>query len=304
MEIHSLLVLIFGILGNVVSVGVYLSPLFTFVEIYKKKSTMRFKVLPYVLALFSASVWLFYAILTTRAVLLLSINIFGCVIETIYITIFIYYARRQIKRKTIKLVLCLNVGVFTAILLSTLFLVPSSFRGTVVGWICVSLFVLVFAAPLSIAFEVVKTRSVEFMPFTLSFSLTISAIVWFVYGILLTDLLVSLPNVIGLLLGIVQMILYGIYRNKKTIVEEEDLTEVAVVQNAGDHEPQVIQSDTVEVEEEMSVVISTGAQDEVDQVEEEMSGAQEIIDEVDHVEEEMSVVIISGDQEIVDEVDD
>ena len=40
----------------------------------------------------------------------------------------------------------------------------------------------------------VRTKSVEFMPFPLSFFLTLSAIMWFAYGFLKADLCVSVSD--------------------------------------------------------------------------------------------------------------
>ncbi|TKY64728.1 Bidirectional sugar transporter N3 [Spatholobus suberectus] len=222
---HNTLAFTFGMLGNVISFLVFLAPIPTFYRIYKKKSTEGFQSLPYVVALFSSMLWLCYALLKKDAVLLLTINSFGCVIEIIYIILYITYASRDVRNLTLKLFLAMNVGSFALILLVTHFAVHGSLRVQVLGWICVSLSISVFAAPLSIVAQVVRTKSVEFMPFNLSFTLTLSAIMWFGYGLFLKDICIALPNVLGFALGLLQMLLYAIYRkgNKKVDKTEKKL---------------------------------------------------------------------------------
>lgn len=61
--------------------------------------------------------------------------------------------------------------------------------------------------------KVIKTKSVEYMPFALSFFLTLNAVMWFFYGLLLKDYYIALPNVVGFVFGIIQMILYVIVKH-------------------------------------------------------------------------------------------
>ncbi|XP_048536708.1 bidirectional sugar transporter SWEET14-like [Triticum urartu] len=203
----------FGLLGNVISFMTYLAPLPTFYRIYRSKSTQGFQSVPYVVALFSAMLWIYYALLKSDECLLITINSAGCVIETIYIIIYLTYAPKQAKLFTAKILLLLNVGVFGLILLLTLLLSEGEKRVVMLGWVCVGFSVSVFVAPLSVIRLVVRTRSVEFMPFSLSVSLTVSAVVWFLYGLLIKDKYVALPNILGFAFGVIQMGLYTLYRN-------------------------------------------------------------------------------------------
>lgn len=151
----------------------------TFYLIYKKKSTEGFQSVPYVVALFSAMLWIFYAFLDTDASLLITINSIGCFIETAYIVVFIVYATKQARVRisinlsllllvfvhiyknikqifkylqmvTMKLVFLLNICGFGCILILTLFLVKGANRIRVLGWICLVFSLIVFIAPLCI----------------------------------------------------------------------------------------------------------------------------------------------------------
>ncbi|OEL15065.1 Bidirectional sugar transporter SWEET13, partial [Dichanthelium oligosanthes] len=206
--------------GNIISFMTYLAPIPTFYRIYKSKSTEGFQSIPYVVALFSAMLWIFYALIKSNEPLLITINAAGCVIESIYVVMYFVYANKKAKWFTAKIMLGLNVGFFGAILLVTLLLFKGDKRIVTLGWICVGFSVSVFVAPLSIIKRVIQTRSVEYMPFSLSLSLTLSAVVWFLYGLLIKDKYVALPNILGFTFGVVQMVLYVFYMNKTPVVAE------------------------------------------------------------------------------------
>ncbi|XP_023738426.1 bidirectional sugar transporter NEC1 [Lactuca sativa] len=226
---------IFGILGNIISFCVFLAPVPTFYRIYKKKSTEGFQSVPYSVALFSCMLLLYYGYLKTEnGMMIITINSIGCVIETIYIVLFLFYATKEALISTVKLLAFFNILSYGLIVGTTLLATSNGpQRVAVVGWICAVFSVCVFAAPLSIMRLVIKTKSVEYMPFSLSFFLTLCAVTWFFYGLLIKDYYVATPNVLGFIFGITQMILYMIYKDKKKrvkpTVQEQDVPVPAVV---------------------------------------------------------------------------
>lgn len=66
--------------------------------------------------------------------------------------------------------------------------------------------------------QVLQTKSVEFMPFFLSLFSFLTSSIWMAYGLLSNDLLLASPNLMGVPLGALQLVLYCMYR-KNTIEE-------------------------------------------------------------------------------------
>ncbi|TYH82582.1 hypothetical protein ES332_D02G071700v1 [Gossypium tomentosum] len=80
---------------------------------------------------------------------------------------------------------------------------------------CSGLNIIMYGSPLAAMKTVVRTKSVEYMPFFLSFFLFLNGGIWAFYALLMHDYFLGVPNGIGCLLGTAQLLLYAIYKNAK-----------------------------------------------------------------------------------------
>ena len=87
---------------------------------------------------------------------------------------------------------------------------------------CASL-ISMFASPLFIIKLVIQTKSVEFMPFYLSLSTFLMSTSFLVYGLLNEDPFIYVPNGIGTVLGIIQLVLYFYFESKSREESREPL---------------------------------------------------------------------------------
>ncbi|KAF4365926.1 hypothetical protein G4B88_007870 [Cannabis sativa] len=159
----------------------------TFHKIYKSKSAEGFQSLPYLIALLNSTLSMYYALPQEGLLLLITINSFGCVIETIYIGF-----RSTMQIQTAKILLLLNIFGYGLLIVLITLLTKGDLRRQVVGLICLAFNIGVFAAPFVTMRQVIKIGSVEFMPFLLSFFITLGAII--------------------------QMILYFLFKNAKSVI--------------------------------------------------------------------------------------
>eukprot|EP00453_Perkinsus_chesapeaki_P001277 CAMPEP_0185916890 /NCGR_PEP_ID=MMETSP0924C-20121207/3961_1 /TAXON_ID=321610 /ORGANISM="Perkinsus chesapeaki, Strain ATCC PRA-65" /LENGTH=95 /DNA_ID=CAMNT_0028642541 /DNA_START=103 /DNA_END=387 /DNA_ORIENTATION=+ len=71
---------------------------------------------------------------------------------------------------------------------------------------------LMYGSPLAVLKVVIQTRSVRYMPFLLSFMTLMCAVIWFAWALVANDVFVLIPNILGLGLGIAQMVVWFYYR--------------------------------------------------------------------------------------------
>ncbi|GKV18908.1 hypothetical protein SLEP1_g29229 [Rubroshorea leprosula] len=215
---------IIGIIGNVTSFFLFLSPVPTFIKIHKLGSVEEFKPDPYVAAVLSCMMWVFYGlpIVHPDSILVVTISIIGLAIELSYVTLFIIYSPWA-KRRRILLYLVIEVIFMAIIVFITLqFLHTTKARSMIVGILCIFFSIAMYASPLTVMKMVIKTKSVKYMPFYLSLANLLNGIIWAIYAILKFDPYVLIPNGLGALSGMAQIILYATYYKTTQWHENEE----------------------------------------------------------------------------------
>ncbi|XP_062227582.1 bidirectional sugar transporter SWEET1a-like [Phragmites australis] len=206
----------FGVSGNVIALFLFLSPVVTFWRIIRKRSTEDFSGVPYNMTLLNCllSAWYGLPFVSPNNILVTTINGTGSAIEVIYVVIFLIFAERRTRLRMLGL-LGIVTSIFTTVVLVSLLALHGNGRKVFCGLAATIFSICMYASPLSIMRLVIKTKSVEFMPFLLSLSVFLCGTSWFIYGLLGRDPFIAIPNGCGSFLGLMQLILYAIYRNHK-----------------------------------------------------------------------------------------
>ncbi|KAL0923812.1 hypothetical protein M5K25_004590 [Dendrobium thyrsiflorum] len=215
---------IIGIVGNLISFGLFLSPASTFVKIYKKKAVEQFSPIPYLTILVNCMVWVFYGlpIVKPNTILVTTINGVGVLIVSSYLIIFFYFSPKKMRIKVLNILVGELVFMTMVVTLVLRTLHTHQSRSLIVGIIAIIFGICMYASPLSVMKLVIKTKSVKYMPFWLSFTGFLNAICWTSYALIKIDIFLLIPNGLGAMLGLLQLLLYAFYYNQNAIEENEN----------------------------------------------------------------------------------
>jgi len=177
-----------GIAGNIFAFGLFVSPIPTFRRIIRSQSTEQFSGLPYIYTLLNCLICTWYGtpVVSADNILLMTVNSSGAVFQFAYISLFLVYADTD-KKVRMLVWLLLVIIVFAIIVFGSLQIADQMVRWIAVGTISGISLISMFASPLFIINLVIRTRSVEFMPFYLSLSTFLMSTCFLLYGILNFD---------------------------------------------------------------------------------------------------------------------
>ncbi|KAI3812861.1 hypothetical protein L1987_17574 [Smallanthus sonchifolius] len=216
---------VLGVIGNIISIILFLSTVPTFYRIWKRKSVERFSAVPYLVTFVNCGLWVFYGLplVHPHNLLVTTTNGAGMLIESVYLFLFIIYSDHK---KRIRVLLVLLVEIIFLVVLVVLILTlthTTKLRSSIVGGISIGGNIMMYASPLPVMKMVITTKSVEYMTFLLSLFCFVNGVCWFAYAFIRFDPFVVIPNGLGALFGLAQLILYAtFYKSTQEIIARRE----------------------------------------------------------------------------------
>ncbi|XP_070048241.1 bidirectional sugar transporter SWEET7-like [Nicotiana tomentosiformis] len=221
-----------GVIGNIIAFILFVSPLPTIINICKKKSVEQFSPMLYLATFLHCGIRILYALpyVQPHKIHVLTTHATGSSVEVVFLILFSLYSERN---KRIKIFLIfLGEVIFMISLTVPILTVVHEKRSVIVGIISIVTNILMYASPMTTMRRVIITKSVEYMPFLVSFSSLLCSSTWAAYALIRFDIYILISSIIGMLLSLIQLLLYAMYykSTKRQIADrkgrgEQELTE-------------------------------------------------------------------------------
>ncbi|XP_013186447.1 sugar transporter SWEET1 [Amyelois transitella] len=196
-----------SILAVITTVLQFLSGTLVCKQYVKNQTTGESSPLPFLCGMLSCGLWLLYG-LTINDDTITLVNTIGIILMTSYTIIFYIYTLN--KSSLIK-----QIGLIGGILILMTHYVSSEINTDKLiqrlGLLACSLTLLTIVSPMNKLFYVMKVKSTECLPFPMILMSFFVSLLWCIYGLLIVDPYLTLPNAIGAVLAILQLSLFLFY---------------------------------------------------------------------------------------------
>ncbi len=207
---------VFGWTASILSVILYASPFPKYLKLCKKK--IRFNDTPNLKVLGNYIIginWFIYAYLIKNIHIFVS-YLAACFFSIIFVATFILFlAKVKLFKALIFTVILLLYTIVTYLLLAILIK-----NTNVIGYICITFTLFTFVYPITLIKNVIKFRNYKFIPIQLCVINLIVTTCWIIYGFMIINFHVIIPNFIGMIFTLILMFIWNIFKKRKPIVEE------------------------------------------------------------------------------------
>uniref|UniRef100_A0A1E1X2H5 Sugar transporter SWEET1 n=1 Tax=Amblyomma aureolatum TaxID=187763 RepID=A0A1E1X2H5_9ACAR len=181
-------------------------------KVREKGGTHDLSPLPFFAGILATFLWLEYGLMKEDPILIW-VNAIGLLLQASFLGYFYSYTKvKATLNWKIFVLLIVLAGIYYEV---TYFISNKDVALSIVGLMgCIAAF-LFFASPLSSLLHVVRTQSVETLPFPLIMSAFIVSSLWTLYGFVCEDPFIYTPNIMGTLITACQLALFMIYPSGK-----------------------------------------------------------------------------------------
>lgn len=213
----------------------------------KNRSTGDMSVLPCVLIFGNSYASLFYAYAIDDYLPLFATSVLGVVVGVFLAYCFYLWAEDQrdvMRTFLISSIVFLAITVYDLLALCGITGQSHSSTETALGFIMIGCTTGMYASPMATIVRVVRTKTATSMPFTMGAVNVLNSFCWGVYGGLIHNNFLLIPNIIGVALSSTQMLVTYIYRSKGPV--DEQLAATSSEDPSGEVDVVVVQSEVVE----------------------------------------------------------
>ena len=207
---------IFGWTAASISILLYSSPIIEYIKLCKGK--IRYNDTPNLKVLFNYITcinWLIYAYLLENK------HMFVCYLSGSFFSIIwvITYLVILAKIKILKSFLFATI-LLAYTLLSYLLFALLLKNVDIYGYICVSLSLFSLVHPFTILKKAIKFRNYKYIPIKLCLLSLVGTTSWIIYGFMIINFHIIIPNFIGMITTLILMFIWNIFKKRRPYAEE------------------------------------------------------------------------------------
>ncbi|PIK55511.1 putative sugar transporter SWEET1 [Apostichopus japonicus] len=186
-------------------------------EIYNSKTTQHVMFLPFVTMGINNCLWYTYGVFVTDWNLMIS-NLFGMALQILYIIIFLAFAHPKVLHLG---QFCVAVVILAAIIMYfTTSRQPDELLIVQLAFVCISSTMVMYLSPLTELAAVFRTKNARKISMPLALASFSCSVLWMLYGIMVQDIFLAIPNIPGIISSIARFVLLGYYGRRRPGTEQ------------------------------------------------------------------------------------
>ncbi|XP_017323677.1 sugar transporter SWEET1 [Ictalurus punctatus] len=190
------------------TIGMFSTGLTDLRKMRATQSAESVQFLPFITTCLNNLGWLYYGVLKNDGTLMF-VNSIGASLQCLYILTYFHYAKekRNVFVQTLGMVcvLCVSWVYFSMI-------VPTgSTQLSQLGLACSVFTITMYLSPLADLLEIIRTRSVERLSFSLTVATFLTSTSWTLYGLQLGDYYIMVPNTPGIATSLIRFLLFRLF---------------------------------------------------------------------------------------------